>query len=83
MVEFEILIINEGIPNILGLPITSEMNLVCHVDTLDTMMVGQDLVCTEIFDHYNDVFAGLGCRVSYQHWIILPTCYPPPKSCPY
>ena len=58
MVEFAIL--DQEVPSILGLPTTIEMNLVCCVDTLDTMMDGQDLVWAEIFDHHSDVFAGLG-----------------------
>ena len=84
MVEFEIL--DQEVPSILGLPTTIEMNLVRRVDTLDTVMDGRDPVCTEFFDYYSNVFAGLGCISDVLYHInIDSSCQPvihPPRRVP-
>ena len=82
MIEFEV--IDQSVPCILGLPTTIEMNLIHRVDTFDTKETPDHL--TTVYDHYKDVFKGLGCISDVLYHInINPSCQPiihPPRRVP-
>ena len=73
-VEFEV--IDQEVPNILGLNTCIEMNLVQRIDT----------VANDVFEKYSEVFSGLGCIANIQYHInIYPSHKPvvhPPRRVP-
>ena len=73
MVEFEV--VNQNVPNVLGLKTCKEMKLVQRIDSIG---VKPD----DLLDEYKDVFEGLGCITGTTHHIEInpnhkPVVHPP------
>ena len=73
--DIELEVIDQDIPNILGLHTCIEMNLVQHIDA-----VADDI--NEVFEKYSDVFNGLGGITNIQYHINIdqshnPVVHPP------
>ena len=73
-VQFEVL--DETVPNILGLHTCMEMNLIQRIDAIESH--------TGLLNSYSDVFEGLGCITDAVCYInvdqnTLPIVYPPRK----
>ena len=82
-IEFEVL--DQEIPNILGLPTSVELNLIKRIDTVQEQST-PDNSNSEIYEKYKDVFDGLGCITDILYHIdVDPSCQPiihPPRRVP-
>ena len=72
-VEFEV--VDQNVPNILGLKACTEINLIQRVDAIDNQI-------QDPFSKYSDVFEGLGCITNVVYHIEVqqyskPVVHPP------
>ena len=82
-IEFEVL--DQDVPNILGLSTSVELNLIKRIDTVQEQNT-PDNSNSEIYEKYKDVFDGLGCITDILYHIdVDPSCQPiihPPRRVP-
>ena len=77
--------LDQDVPNILGLPTSVELNLIKRIDTVQEQNT-PDNSNSEIYEKYKDVFDGLGCITDILYHIdVDPSCQPiihPPRRVP-